>query len=119
MADVDTLIDRWDIAVQASTRPEPLGQNVLQYLAAGRAVIAADEGGPAEWISDGVNGLLVPPRDIASLASALGRLDTDAALRGRLATSAAETHGLLDDDAVTRAHAAFYERVVRSRGLAR
>ena len=36
--DVDALIARWDLAVQASTRPEPLGQNVLQYLAAGRAV---------------------------------------------------------------------------------
>ena len=32
--DVDTLITQWDVAVQASTRPEPLGQNVLQYLAA-------------------------------------------------------------------------------------
>ena len=82
--DVDALSAGWDVAVQASTRPEPLGQNVLQYLAAGRAVVAADEGGPAEWITDGVNGLLVPPRDVAALASALGRLDADAALRARL-----------------------------------
>ncbi|WP_448006658.1 glycosyltransferase [Agromyces bauzanensis] len=115
--DVDALLAGWDVAVQASTRAEPLGQNVLQYLAAGRAVIAADEGGPAEWISDGVNGLLVPPRDVNALASALARLDTDAALRTRLAASAAETPGLLDDAAVTRAHEAFYERVVaRHRG---
>jgi glycosyltransferase involved in cell wall biosynthesis len=113
--DVDALLAGWDVAVQASTRPEPLGQNVLQYLAAGRAVIAADEGGPTEWISDGVNGLLVPPRDIDALASALARLDTDAALRVRLATSAPETPGLLDDAAVTRAHLAFYERVVRAK----
>ena len=111
--DIDALLAQWDVAVQASTRPEPLGQNVLQYLAAGRAVVAVDEGGPAEWITDGVNGLLVPPRDVAALASALGRLDADAALRTRLAAAAAETPGLLDDDAVTRAHAAFYEAVMR------
>jgi glycosyltransferase involved in cell wall biosynthesis len=111
--DVDALLAQWDVAVQASTRPEPLGQNVLQYLAAGRAVIAVDEGGPAEWITDGANGLLVPPRDVAALASALGRLDADAALRARLATAAAATPGLLDDAAVTRAHEAFYETVMR------
>lgn len=111
--EVDALLARWDVAVQASTRPEPLGQNVLQYLASGRAVVAVDEGGPAEWISDGVNGLLVPPRDVDALAAALDRLDTDSALRARLATAAAATPGLLDDDAVTRAHEVFYESVVR------
>ena len=111
--EVDALIATWDVAVQASTRPEPLGQNVLQYLAAGRAVIAVDEGGPAEWITDGVNGLLVPPRDPATLAAALSRLDTDPALRARLAAAATETPGLLDDREVTRAHEAFYERVIR------
>lgn len=114
VADVDDLLAGWDVAVQASTRPEPLGQNVLQYLAAGRAVIAADEGGPAEWIEDDVNGLLVPPRDVDALADALGRLDADPALRARLATAAAATPGLLDDAAVTRAHEAFYERVLAS-----
>jgi glycosyltransferase involved in cell wall biosynthesis len=110
--DIDGLLATWDVAVQASTRPEPLGQNVLQYLAAGRAVVAADEGGPAEWITDGGNGLLVPPRDVDALATALGRLDADAALRMRLATAAAATPGLLDDAAVARAHEAFYRRVV-------
>ena len=114
VADVDALLAGWDVAVQASTRAEPLGQNVLQYLAAGRAVIAADEGGPAEWIEDGVNGLLVPPRDVDALADALDRLEADPALRARLATAAAATPGLLDDAAVTRAHEAFYERVLAS-----
>lgn len=112
--DVDRLLQGWDVAVQASTRPEPLGQNVLQYLAAGRAVVAADEGGPTEWITDGVNGLLVPPRDIDALAVALNRLDTDASLGARLAAAASATPGLLDDAAVARAHAAFYEAVVRT-----
>jgi glycosyltransferase involved in cell wall biosynthesis len=112
--DIDALLALWDVAVQASTRPEPLGQNVLQYLAAGRATVAADEGGPAEWITDGVNGLLVPPRDVDALASALTRLDAEGTLRTRLGAAAATTPGLLDDAAVMRAHAEFYERVVRA-----
>lgn len=112
--EVAALIADWDVAVQASTRPEPLGQNVLQYLAAGRAVIAADEGGPREWIVDGENGLLVPPRDVEALAAALRRLDADAPLRARLADAASRTPGLLDDAAVAEAHAALYRRVIAS-----
>ena len=113
--DVETLLAGWDVAVQASTRAEPLGQNVLQYLASGRVVVAADEGGPAEWIVDGGNGLLVAPRDVDALAAALGRLDADDDLRRRLSIAAAATPGLLDDEAVALAHAAFYEAVVRAR----
>ena len=62
-------------------RPEPLGQNVLQYLAAGVPCIVADEGGPAEWVDDERNGLRVAPRDVAALSAALRRLATDPALR--------------------------------------
>lgn len=112
--DIDRLLTRWDVAVHASTRAEPLGQNVLQYLAAGRVTVAADEGGPTEWITDGVNGLLVAPRDVDALADALSRLDADAALRARLAAAAPATPRLLDDAAVTRAHGEFYEAVARS-----
>ncbi|GGI46666.1 hypothetical protein GCM10010932_15760 [Agromyces flavus] len=114
VADIGALLQGWDVAVQASTRPEPLGQNVLQYLASGRAVVVAGEGGPAEWVEDGVNGLVVAPRDVDALADALARLDADPELRARLAAAAVETPGLLDDAAVTRAHEAFYARVLSS-----
>jgi glycosyltransferase involved in cell wall biosynthesis len=113
--DIGTLLVRWDVAVQYSTRPEPLGQNVLQYLAAGRAVVVADEGGPVEWVDDGVNGLRVPPRDTAALADALRRLAADPALRRRLATSAATTPGLLTDAEVAAAHGRFYAEILRRR----
>ncbi|WP_430647054.1 glycosyltransferase family 4 protein [Agromyces sp. GXS1127] len=113
--DVPRLLDGWDVAVQYSTRAEPLGQNVLQYLAAGRVVVAADEGGPTEWVTDGVNGLRVPPRDVDALAGALRRLDQDATLRARLSGAAAATPGLLDDLAVARAHLEVYERVLAAR----
>ena len=111
--DVDTLLDSWHIAVHASTRPEPLGQNVLQYLAAGCATVVADEGGPTEFVNDGENGLCVPPRDSTLLAAALRRLGDDPPLRDRLGRAAASTPGLLSDLAVVEAHAAFYTALVR------
>ena len=121
--DVDALIDAWDVAVQASTRPEPLGQNVLQYLASGRAVVVADEGGPLEWVHDDVNGLRFAARDVHSLADVLRRLGESPALRERLGAAAAATPGLLDDLAVAEAHAVFYREVLetvrqRSRAMA-
>lgn len=114
VAGLDELLSRWDVAVQYSTRPEPLGQNVLQYLAAGCATVVAAEGGPAEWVVDERNGLVVPPRDVVALAAALERLVADDALRRHLAEAAPSTPGLLDDHAVAAAHGEFYAEVVAS-----
>lgn len=113
--DTAACIAGWDIAVQYSTRAEPLGQNVLQYLAGGAAAIVADEGGPTEWIDDGVNGLRVLPRDVPSLAAALRRLGDDSALRARLSDAGQRTPGLMDDTAVACAHADAYGEVLARR----
>lgn len=80
-----------DIAVHASTTPEPFGQVVLEAMAAGVPVIAADEGGPAEIIQDGVDGLLVTPRNPVRLAHALVRLAHDEQLRAQLAEAGRST----------------------------
>jgi len=48
-------------------------------------------GGTPEAVEDGVNGLLVEPRDAAGLARAVERLVTDDALRQQLGARAAET----------------------------
>ena len=69
-----------DVAVHASTTPEPFGQVVLEAMAAGVPIIASAEGGPAEVVTDGVDGLLVAPRDPAALAAALRRLAADPSL---------------------------------------
>lgn len=89
--DVPSWIAAMDICVQASLKPEPLGQNVLQYLQAGATIIAADEGGPSEWIRDGHNGLLFAPRDAEALSAALKRLAGDHGLRHQLALGARAT----------------------------
>ncbi|MDD1663987.1 MAG: glycosyltransferase family 4 protein [Methanomicrobiales archaeon] len=65
--------------------------SVLEAMAAGLPCIATRVGGVPEWIEDGVNGLLVPPRDPPALSRAILALAGDPAERARLGTRARET----------------------------
>jgi len=80
MAELATM----DIAVHASTVPEPFGRVVVEAMATGVAVIASDAGGPAEIITPGVDGLLAAPGDVGALAASLRMLAGDPGLRERL-----------------------------------
>ncbi|MGC0368420.1 glycosyltransferase family 4 protein [Microbacterium sp. SLBN-111] len=100
-SDVPSAISALDVCVQASMRAEPLGQNVLQYLSAGKPTVVSGEGGPVEWVTHGENGLVFTPRDQSSLADALREIVADGALRQTLARQAARTPGLLTDAQVS------------------
>ncbi|HEX8362154.1 MAG TPA: glycosyltransferase family 4 protein [Longimicrobium sp.] len=80
-----------DVVVHASITPEPFGMVVPEAMAAGRAVIAADAGGPREVVTHGVDGLRVPPGDVEALADAIAWLSADADLRAGLGTRARQT----------------------------
>ena len=69
---------------------EGLPKALLEAAASGRAIVTCDVPGCREVVRDGDNGLLVPPRDSASLAIALKRLLADDALRQRLARRSRE-----------------------------
>ncbi|HEU4456907.1 MAG TPA: glycosyltransferase family 4 protein, partial [Longimicrobium sp.] len=90
-ADVEECHAAMDVVVHASVTPEPFGMVVPEAMAAGRAVVAADAGGPREVIAHGVDGLLVPPRDVGALSAAILRLAGDPALRARLGAAARRT----------------------------
>jgi glycosyltransferase involved in cell wall biosynthesis len=64
---------------------------LMEAMATGAAVVATRVSGLPELVEDGVNGLLVPPRDADALAGAVRRLLEDADLRRRLGTVAHET----------------------------
>ena len=80
-----------DIVVHASIEPEPFGRVLVEGMAAGRAVIAADAGGPREVITHGVDGLLVQPGDVGGLANAIVKLAVDPDARSRLGSRGAAT----------------------------
>jgi glycosyltransferase involved in cell wall biosynthesis len=92
--DVPDILALSTIVLHASTKPEPFGRTFLEGMALGKAVIASNEGGPLDVIEDGVDGLLIPPRDPAQLADAVLRLldqpDFAAALASRAAVKARE-----------------------------
>jgi glycosyltransferase involved in cell wall biosynthesis len=70
---------------------EGLPMALLEAMAAGKAVVASSVGGMPEAITDGDNGLLVPPHASPALAAALAGLLGDAALRRRIGRRARET----------------------------
>jgi glycosyltransferase involved in cell wall biosynthesis len=66
--------------------------NVLvEAMASGVPVVTTGVSGIPELVSDGANGLLVPPDDPEALAEALMRLQEDRALAGRLARAGSAT----------------------------
>ncbi len=68
--------------------PEPFGQVVLEGMAAGLAVIAADEGGPASIIRDGETGRLFKSRDAAALSNTMRAMRDSPLERERLGSTA-------------------------------
>ena len=77
-----TDVPRWmqamDVIVHASDR-EPFGIVIIEGMALGKPVIATDQGGPREIITDGENGVLVPFEDAAALSAAILRCLDDPA----------------------------------------
>lgn len=81
----------------------------LEAMAAGRAIVASDQGGMPELIRDGIDGLLARSGDAASYLAQLERLIGDAALRARLGASARQRVEVeFRDEVVARAAVACY-----------
>jgi glycosyltransferase involved in cell wall biosynthesis len=82
--DVPELLRALDMLLVPSWE-EPFGRAVVEALAAGVPVAATSVGGPSEVLSNGVEGLLLPPRRPEVWVTALAPLLGD---RGRLAEMA-------------------------------
>ena len=70
------LLPAFDV-ISVPSHVEPLGNATLEAMAAGLPVVGSRVGGIPEMVVDGETGLLVPPRDAARLAEALGTLAVD------------------------------------------
>lgn len=81
---VESVLADSDVLVLPSWA-EGLPNAMIEAMAAGLAVVTTPVGGIPDHISDGREGLLVPPRDANLLALALGRIVGDDELRKRLA----------------------------------
>ena len=110
----EQLIALADVCLLASAR-EGLPRVLMQYLAGGRPVVAADLPCIADVLRDGVNGVVIGS-DLAGLADAVITLLDDSARRSRLARGAAATE-LSEWDAVRMGERleAVYAEVLRER----
>lgn len=91
------LLAAHDAAIFPSARPGGTGLAVLEALAHGVPVIAADVAGYPADLRDGENALLVRPGDADALAAAVRRLQAEPGLRARLRDAGRAT--ALDHDA--------------------
>jgi glycosyltransferase involved in cell wall biosynthesis len=87
MRDPAPLLRAADIFVQPS-HFEAQGLSAVEALASGVPVVASAVGGLLDFVRDGENGKLFPPKDAPSLARCLQLLIDDPALRGRLSAAA-------------------------------
>lgn len=83
---------------------------MLEAMALGVAPVVTAVGGVAEVVTDGVNGLLVPPRRPDLLAEAYRRLARDGTLRRRLGEGASHRAADYDVEHTQRA----FERIYRT-----
>ncbi len=117
--DVARLVSASDVLVHASITPEAFGQVIVEGMALGKAVLATAAGGPLEIITDGVDGVLVPPDDPAALSAALVSLLDDPPRRIRLGTAAQRTvQDRFTVETMAAEFAHFYDDVLGGRSRA-
>lgn len=90
------------------SRVEAFGIVILEGWRSHTPVLSTNRGGPAEFVTDGVDGVLFDPDDVDALADALRNVVSDEALRTRLvAAGAARVRAFTWDRVADRYEAAF------------
>lgn len=109
--DVPNLFAAADVAVHASTTPEPFGLVVAEALATGTPVVAARSGGPMEILSEG-GGMLHDPTRPEALANCLAELISRPELRIRLAREAHRVGSRFSIDRTRSEFARLFQTIV-------
>lgn len=119
VADIPAFLAELDMAVLCS-RSEGMSNALLEYMAAGRAIVATAVGGNVELIQHGYQGLLITDADQTQLARALDRLLKDPDWAARLGTGARQRAcERFSREAMVQRFEAFYLGRAGSSGAAR
>ena len=116
--DVPAFLHTADVGLLCSHQ-EGFSNSLLEYMAAGLAVVATDVGGNREAVADGGTGLIVPARDPKRLGAAILQLVGDPAKRRAMGAAGrkrvAERFSI---EASVSAYERLYERIVAGRSIA-
>jgi len=117
--DVPRFLYDLDIAVLCS-RSEGMSNAILEYMAAGKAIVATGVGGNVQLLEHNRHGLLVPAGDPHRLAEGIRRFIDDPALGIRLAQAARQrVEERYSREAMVRRFEAFYEELLWGDGFPR
>ena len=117
--DMPDVLAAADVVADLSYEGLGITGTLREAMALGVPVIASAAGGNPELVVDGESGILVPPREPAAMAAAVGRLLTDPALAARLARGGLERveSGFSSQVRLDRIEA-LYERLIAERATA-
>ena len=118
-ADVPAIHAACDVFVASAVGQESFGIVLVEAMAAGLPVVASDIPGYREVVHDGVDGLLVPPRDPEALAAGLARVLREPELATRLGEAGRERARAFDWPIVVDRLEELYGRAIESAGYDR
>lgn len=86
--DAPSIVAACDVFVLPSVKREGLARSLIEAMAYGVAPVVTNCGGSPELVIDGESGIVVPVRNIAALAEAIGKLQASPDLRNRFGAAA-------------------------------
>jgi glycosyltransferase involved in cell wall biosynthesis len=112
-SDVPEIMAALDVAVSTSDwEGSPL--SVMEYMAAGKPIVATRVGGVPDLITNGVHGLLVEPGDVERLAESIAELLRDPERRAAMGSRGCQRQRLeFDIDLMIRRLEMLYEELFR------
>jgi phosphatidylinositol alpha-mannosyltransferase len=106
-----------DVFCAPNTGHESLGLIILEAMASGVPIVATSIQGFRDVLTDGVHGLLAPPRNSAALCEALKILLSDAAMREEMGRAGAQHARAYSWDEMAGRVLTFYEDTTARRAI--
>jgi phosphatidylinositol alpha-mannosyltransferase len=106
-----------DIFCAPATGHESFGIVLLEAMATGKPVVASNIAGYASVIADGVEGLMVPPKQEVPLAQAIARLMKNESLRLQMGMSGQSKASGYGWDIVSRRVMDYYLKILKTKNM--
>lgn len=114
-ADMASVYASFDVFALASI-DEGMPMVILEALASKRAVVATNVGAVSKLVESGKTGILVPPRDVKSLATAIGDMIKDPHLREEMGRNGhARVQNEYSSEVMTERYLEIYRGVLQKR----